>query len=102
MKYERQKLDYKQGRINTDLHASSFPATTPQNNLDDVYISHKRWVKYYDPVCSPGLDVRAFSRGSSAFTTMLMFGLKSASYCTHDAATAANCSKSTRNKKSDE
>jgi hypothetical protein len=38
--------------------------------------------------CCVGLTV---SRGCSAFTTMLMFGRKSASYCTHRAATAAIC-----------
>jgi len=42
------------------------------------------------------LDARAFSRGWRAFTTMLMFGRKSASYCTHNAATAANYLKDTR------
>jgi len=36
--------------------------------------------------CCVGLTVR---RGCSAFTTMLMLGRKSASYCTHRAATAA-------------
>lgn len=30
------------------------------------------------------------SKGESAFTTMLMLGLNSASYCTHSAATAAS------------
>lgn len=38
---------------------------------------------------SPGGPDRVFSSGWSALTTMLMFGLKSASYCTHKAATAA-------------
>ena len=32
-----------------------------------------------------------FRSGWSALTTMLMFGLNSASYCTHSAATAASC-----------
>lgn len=40
---------------------------------------------------SPPIPGRVFRRGWSAFTTMPMFGLKSASYCTHKAATAANC-----------
>nr|GMD68857.1 hypothetical protein Iba_chr12dCG13280 [Ipomoea batatas]GMD70872.1 hypothetical protein Iba_chr12eCG10530 [Ipomoea batatas] len=39
---------------------------------------------------SPPIPGRVFRRGWSAFTTMPMFGLKSASYCTHKAATAAN------------
>lgn len=30
-----------------------------------------------------------FISGCKAFTTIVMFGLKSASYCTHSAATAA-------------
>lgn len=41
---------------------------------------------------SPDGPARAFKRGWSAFTTMLMLGRKSASYCTQSAATAANCS----------
>jgi len=32
-----------------------------------------------------------FRSGWSALTTMLIFGLNSASYCTHSAATAASC-----------
>nr|GMD66660.1 hypothetical protein Iba_chr12cCG17140 [Ipomoea batatas] len=40
---------------------------------------------------SPPIPGRVFRRGWSAFTTMPMFGLKSASYCSHKAATAANC-----------
>jgi len=36
---------------------------------------------------------RVFSRGCKAFTIMLMFGRNSASYCTHNAATAAICCK---------
>jgi hypothetical protein len=34
---------------------------------------------------------RGFDRGCRALTTMLIFGRKSASYCTHKAATAAIC-----------
>lgn len=41
---------------------------------------------------SPAGPGRAFKRGCRALTTMLMFGRKSASYCTHKAATAAICS----------
>jgi len=40
---------------------------------------------------SPAGPGRAFNRGWRALTTMLMFGRKSASYCTHKAATAAIC-----------
>ena len=60
-------------------------------------LRHKWWTEDYDPECPPGLlDARAFSRGWRAFTTMLMFGRKSASYCTHNAATAANYLKDAR------
>ena len=60
-------------------------------------LRHKWWTEDYDPECPPGLlDARAFSRGWRAFATMLMFGRKSASYCTHNAATAANYLKDTR------
>ena len=34
---------------------------------------------------------RAFTRGCRALTTIVMLGLKSASYWTHSAATAASC-----------
>ena len=37
-------------------------------------------------------------RGCSAFTTMLIFGLNSASYCTHNAATAASCNSHNKNR----
>lgn len=40
---------------------------------------------------SPACPDRAFNSGWRALTTMLMFGRKSASYCTHKAATAAIC-----------
>lgn len=39
-------------------------------------------------LCGPE---RACNRGFRALTKMLIFGRKSASYCTHKAATAANC-----------
>lgn len=45
---------------------------------------------------APDLAVRS---GCKAFTTMLMFGRKSASYCTHRAATAASCFEMTQKKK---
>lgn len=40
---------------------------------------------------SPAGPCLAFNSGWRALTTMLMFGRKSASYCTHKAATAAIC-----------
>jgi len=40
---------------------------------------------------APAPALGLFDRGWSALTTMLMFGRKSASYCTHNAATAAIC-----------
>ena len=47
--------------------------------------------KNYMLGASPAGPGRAFNRGWRALTTMLMFGRKSASYCTHKAATAAIC-----------
>lgn len=47
----------------------------------------------YEFDASPDGPGRAFNRCWRALTTMLMFGRKSASYCTHKAATAANCNK---------
>jgi len=38
-----------------------------------------------------GAGAGVFRSGWSALTTMLIFGLNSASYCTHSAATAASC-----------
>lgn len=37
-----------------------------------------------------GTGVDDLNNGCRAFTTMLMFGLNSDSYCTHNAATAAS------------
>ncbi|URE38699.1 STYKc [Musa troglodytarum] len=55
-------------------------------------IGQAQRTRVHSPGPSPGWPDRVFSRGCSALTTILMFGLKSASYCTHKAATAANCS----------
>lgn len=38
-----------------------------------------------------GAGAGGFNSGWRAFTTMLIFGRNSASYCTHNAATAASC-----------
>jgi hypothetical protein len=38
-----------------------------------------------------GAGVGGFRSGWRALTTMLIFGRNSASYCTHNAATAASC-----------
>ena len=47
------------------------------------------WIHIFG--ASVGGPERACNKGWRALTTMLMFGLKSASYCTHKAATAAIC-----------
>ena len=86
-------------RSQHNLYTASFPATPPEKKKtwQCNILRHKWWTEDYDPECPPGLlDARAFSRGWRAFTTMLMFGRKSASYCTHNAATAANYLKDTR------
>lgn len=48
-------------------------------------------VKFHDSGAGDGAGAGVLRRGCSAFTTMLIFGLNSDSYCTHNAATAANC-----------
>lgn len=52
----------------------------------------EEWVQFFSQ--NPGAGGGAgetFRSGCSALTTMLIFGLNSASYCTQSAATAANC-----------
>jgi hypothetical protein len=63
------------------------------------YHTLRLWRKNYMPTDSPAGPGRAFSRGWRALTTMLMFGRKSASYCTHKAATAAICNEDTESLK---
>jgi hypothetical protein len=51
--------------------------------------AHARDREVYKLGVSPACPGRAFNSGWRALTTMLMFGRKSDSYCTHKAATAA-------------
>lgn len=83
-----------------------FPQQFLHQNLEpNIHVGRGRFEYFHDLltlVCSqcrsfhvwplsPVGPERVFNRGWSAFTTMLIFGRKSASYCTHKAATAAIC-----------
>jgi hypothetical protein len=97
----RQKADHKPKYTYSQLpsYHTKKKSLTVQYSEPWMVQMVKWWSEDYEPECSPGwLDARAFSRGWSAFTTILMFGRKSASYWTHNAATAANYLKGTRNK----
>ena len=49
------------------------------------------FICFYVADAAVGAGAGAFNSGWRALTTMLMFGRNSASYCTHNAATAAIC-----------
>jgi len=84
--YEKIKCASNNGSLGNDvkMFCSGMPPFTCTN-------IHWAGRKNYMLGASPAGPSRAFNRGWRALTTMLIFGRKSASYCTHKAATAAIC-----------
>ena len=77
----------------SQLHTECADSLIPRWLLPSQVPSHATWPQLAGSVAgSDGAGAGlCWRRGESAFTTMLMLGLNSASYCTHRAATAASC-----------
>ena len=79
----------------TSLYALQSCITKNHNHIDDENNCEEEGDQTVHELRTSWLAAwrTAFNRGWSALTTMLMFGRKSASYCTHNAATAAICTR---------
>jgi len=84
---------YKMNIQNTLNYTECADSLIPRWLLPSQVPSHATWPQLAGSVAgSDGAGAGlCWRRGESAFTTMLMLGLNSASYCTHRAATAASC-----------
>lgn len=74
-----------------NVFLTKYTKTFRNNPLPRIFLAHayNTQTEIYELGVSPAGPGLAFNRGWRALTTMLMFGRKSASYCTHKAATAA-------------